>query len=297
MADTDPFASEPSPFSPEECSGIPSEHAEQPDKGAFRQNADPVVLCIRNLRKERLQGRGEAYSLRVPRLDLAPGEKLLITGPSGSGKSTLLDMLGMVLRPDAVERFHFHPNAREKAPEGAHDIARAWERGLVESLACWRRQVGYVLQIGGLLPFISVKENILAPRKLLGLAPDTLPDMLAEELGISALLRKFPSELSVGERQRVAIARALAANPALVLADEPTAALDPANAQNVLRLFSNMVEKLGATLILVSHAPEQTRGMNFRALTVRSQRVEQAGVTGTLAVLDDDGAYREAPAL
>lgn len=236
-------------------------------------NADASlpVLSIRGLRKDRPQSDDEAYSLRVPRLDVAPGEKILITGPSGSGKSTLLDMLGMVLRPDAVERFVFSPGARGN--DGlSHDVAKAWRREKVEDLAFWRRKVGYVLQTGGLLPFVSVYENIRVSRRLQGLAaanPCSTVARLAKELGISPLLNKLPAQLSVGERQRVAIARALAADPALVLADEPTAALDPHNAAGVLELFCRMVDEMGVTLIYVSHAPEQLRGKGFRMLFVR----------------------------
>ena len=277
----------------------------------------PLILSIRSLRKDRAQGAGAAYSLSVPRLDVRLGEKILITGPSGCGKSTLLDIAGMVLRPDAVRSFAFFPEARDsldplaetgtKKPSPSarpqpqtsaietgrpRNIAAAWSKNDVESLSLWRRHVGYVLQTGGLLPFISVRENIMTARRLLGANEHdrfaSLPDKLIPALGIRHLLQKFPAQLSVGERQRVAIARALAANPPLVLADEPTAALDPANAAGVLSLFSRMVDELGSTLILVSHAPEQVRGMGFRRLHVRLEAFVTDGVTGTQAILSDE---------
>lgn len=269
------------------------------------------LLSIRELRKDRSSGQDATYSLVVPALDVVPGEKLLITGPSGSGKSTLLDLVGMVLRPDGVERFIFYPqtacaesgspaHTRESQrgkcslPSSAHasgplDIAMAWAKKQMEQLALWRRHVGYVLQTGGLLPFIPVRENILMPRKLLGLPQSKLPEMLCAELGISHLVSKLPAELSVGERQRVAIARALAAEPPLVLADEPTAALDPSNAMTVLRLFTQLTDETGTAVILVSHAPEQAQGLGFRTMTV-SLPAPTSG-SGTIAVLSEAGGF------
>ena len=279
----------------------------------------PLIISIRSLRKDRAQGADAAYSLSVPRLDVRLGEKLLITGPSGCGKSTLLDIIGMVLRPDAARSFVFYPEARldavgapdpqmpaglsrRRSPRTAgaarpRNVAAAWSKEDAERLSRWRRHVGYVLQTGGLLPFVSVRENILTARRLMG-APETegfasLPDKLIMSLGIRHLLRKLPAQLSVGERQRVAIARALAGNPPLVLADEPTAALDPANASAVLALFSRMVDELGSTLIMVSHAPEQMRGMGFRRLRVQLETTVAEGETGTLAVLSDEAPAPE----
>jgi putative ABC transport system ATP-binding protein len=245
-----------------------------------------MILSIRNLTKIRPLDGGTGYRLVVPALDVRAGEKVLITGPSGAGKSTFLDLLGMVLKPDAVEQFVFAPekNAADSGRVKSRDIGSAWTAGRLEDLALWRRSVGYVLQTGGLLPFLTVRENIEAPRRLAGLEIDGSVDALAEKLGITLLLHKLPAQLSVGERQRAAIARALAAGPALVLADEPTAALDPLNAESVLGMFSDMVSELGVTLILVTHAPEQMAGMGFRRLEVRQHiSMEQ----GREAVLDE----------
>lgn len=247
-----------------------------------------AVLSIRGLRKDRSQGGETPYSLQVPLFEVRPGEKLLITGPSGSGKSTLLDMLGMVLRPESAESFTFCPDAKNSRA-ASHDVAAAWRRNRVENLTMWRRRVGYVLQTGGLLPFASIRENINVARQLRGLDTaknGTAVARLAENLGISHLLNKLPAQLSVGERQRTAIARALAAEPALVLADEPTAALDPHNAAGVLELFCRMVANLGTTLILVTHAPEQLAGMGFRTFSVRQEpQCGTGNVRGTVMKL------------
>ncbi|MDR0338918.1 MAG: ATP-binding cassette domain-containing protein [Desulfovibrio sp.] len=249
-----------------------------------------TVLSIRSLRKYRGAGKAEAYCLRVPDLTASLGEKLLITGPSGSGKSTLLDLVGLVLKPDSAASFLFFPEAR-KGENRVHDVAEAWRGNRAESLAAWRRNIGYVLQTGGLLPFLSVRENISLSRSLLGLTAESdLTRGLVERLGIGHLLNKAPAALSVGERQRVAIARALAADPPLVLADEPTAALDPENAGNVLSMFRDSVDALGTTLILVSHAPELTQGMGFRRLCVVTGREEASTVADLVPLPANGGA-------
>lgn len=248
------------------------------------------LLSIRNLSKERPQDGGHSYILHIPYLDIHPGERVLITGPSGCGKSTFLDMLGMVLRPDKGDTFLFYPEAGKQG--SACDVVHAWNKGQGEHLASWRRHVGYVLQTGGLLPFIRVQENIEMPRNLLGLAPDGLVSSLAERLGIEHLLGKYPAQLSVGERQRVSIARALSARPALILADEPTAALDPENAHNVLELFMEIVEQLGVTLILVTHAPEQIP-QGFRRLTITPARVNRAEFSGMEGISSQHSAHKD----
>jgi putative ABC transport system ATP-binding protein len=249
----------------------------------------PLVLSLRALRKDRAAGREDAYSLRAPALDVRPGDKLLITGPSGAGKSTLLDMIGMILKPDGAESFLFHPQTRADRKNAPCDVAAAWRSGDRERLALWRRSMGYVPQSGGLLPFLSVRENILTPLKLRGTEKGAFAAMdgLADTLGIRHLLPTLPGRLSVGERQRAAIARALAADPALVLADEPTAALDPHNAARVLELFSRMVTDRGVTLIMVTHAPENLRGMGFRRLVLAPAQTDSA--RGTVMELHSAG--------
>ena len=178
---------------------------------------------------------------------------------------------------------------RDVITGSAWDIAYAWHTGRLEDLARWRRSIGYVLQTGGLLPFLTVRDNIAAPRRLLGLPEDGSVNSLVRDLGIAPLLDKLPARLSVGERQRAAIARALAARPALVLADEPTAALDPGNAASVLSLFSDMVSALGVTLIMVTHAPEQMTGMGFRRLEVRQHTTLDQGREAVLEEYSQGG--------
>jgi putative ABC transport system ATP-binding protein len=154
-----------------------------------------------------------------------------------------------------------------------------WQRDDADGLAAVRaRRIGYVLQTGGLLPFLDAAGNIGLSPRLLGVpADEALLARLVDTLGIGALLGKMPSALSIGERQRVAIARALAHRPALVLADEPTAALDPVQGRRVMELLVSLCAELGATAVVVSHDWELVR-----ELTVREVRAEvTAGGEGT----------------
>ena len=243
----------------------------------------PIILSIRGLRKTRREGAG--YTLDMERFDALRGELVAVTGPSGCGKSTALDILAGILRPDAAERFIFAPDDNT-----AVDIMDAWRGGRLDLLALLRRRaMGYVLQTGGLLPFLSARDNIMLPLRTLGQPWNADIDALSERLGISRLLSAPPHKLSVGERQRVAVARALAASPPLILADEPTAALDPVNAESVLRLFTELARERQCTVILVTHAPETTRPLGFRECRIclaHPEPNEDALPASARAVLD-----------
>ena len=232
-----------------------------------------LMFSIRKLRKKRRDGAG--YTLDIDCLDVSCGERIAITGPSGCGKSTALDLLAGILQPDAAERFIFAPD-----DDVAVDMMHAWDTGQLDKLSLLRRRyLGYVLQTGGLLPFLSARDNITVVRRARGLPDDDSVDALAERLDIRRLLPVLPHKLSVGERQRVAIARALASAPALILADEPTAALDPVNAQSVMDLFADLAREMGCTVILVTHAPEMARRIGFREcpFQLTSIRAEEGG--------------------
>lgn len=252
----------------------------------MRENSRPDPLfSIRTLCKRREQGAG--YVLSVPELDIMPGEKIGITGPSGSGKSTVLDMLGMALRPDGAERFFFRPDP-VRPPV---DVPAAWRNGGQKRLDDLRlRYMGYVLQTGGLLPFLTARGNMELAARALG-QPDrrAVVEELAARLGITRLLEVMPERLSVGERQRVAIGRALASRPRVILADEPTAALDPMHAGAVLELLLEAVEVSGITLILVTHDPEVVRRSGLRELTV----FPQPGKGGSVAAVLRERSVRQ----
>ena len=215
-----------------------------------RKSAEPgrSLISIRDLIKIREQG-GVSFELRVPAFELRTGEFVALVGTSGCGKSTLLDILALVLQPTSVGSFLLKEG--EKAPP--IDIKALWSAGDEEALARVRReQLGYVLQSGGLLPFLSVRRNI-GLSQLLKQGTEQGVAALAAGMGLESLLNKKPRYLSGGQRQRVAILRAIAHRPAIVLADEPTAAVDSTRAHSILEDFRDMARAEGSAVIMVSH--------------------------------------------
>jgi putative ABC transport system ATP-binding protein len=209
----------------------------------------PLVL-LRGMTKRREQG-GSAFELHVPALDIAVGELVAVVGDSGCGKSTLLDILALVMEPTDVERFELRINDDEPVT----DVRALWQKRAETRLAAFRRDhLGYVLQTGGLLPFLSVAENITLPARVKGL-PDPLALIgdLAERMGLGGCLERMPDSLSIGQRQRVAILRALLHGPRLVLADEPTAAVDKARAETIMQDLHMLAREQSASVVVVTH--------------------------------------------
>ena len=191
----------------------------------------------------------QGFTLTVPELVIHRGEKIALVGFSGCGKSTLLDLLAMVLRPNEAGQFVFFFQKGEQL-----DVMAAWQHKRLDSMARARMlHIGYVLQTGGLFPFLSVRENIGISRRGLGLPVDEAVEAVAQRLHIERHLNKLPGQLSVGERQRVAIARAMAHRPSVVIADEPTASLDPINAEEIMDLFTTLSDEYGLTLVMATH--------------------------------------------
>jgi putative ABC transport system ATP-binding protein len=202
-----------------------------------------AVLHIRDLVK-RWRARDRDFTLKVEALTLGPGDVLALVGPSGCGKSTFLELVGLAVRPDSSATFHL------EAADGAVDIQRLWRAGDGDALAQLRaRHFGFVLQAGGLLPFLDVRANV----RLAGDRSRHEVDRLLDFLGIGDLAEALPTALSVGQRQRVAVARAVLGRPGFLLADEPTAALDPAAAAEVMRLLITLASELGSAVVIVSH--------------------------------------------
>ncbi|MDW8399771.1 MAG: ATP-binding cassette domain-containing protein [Acetobacteraceae bacterium] len=201
------------------------------------------LVAAEGLRRTRREG-GARFTLRVPSLALRAAERVALVGPSGAGKSTLLLLLALALAPDAAARFEI----------GGEDAAALWRAGAEARLARLRaRTVGIVPQAGGLIPSLPVGENILLTQALAGRHDERHARRLAEALGVASLWHRATGGLSAGQRQRVAIARALAHRPALILADEPTAAVHPALAEDILALLLREAEAAGAALVLATH--------------------------------------------
>ncbi len=189
--------------------------------------------------------------MSIKRLEIARGAKLAFIGESGSGKSTLLELLALLTRPDHCDQFSFQPE-----PAGqVHDLALQWQLNHTDQFTEWRgRHVGYIMQTGGLLPYLTVQENIELPLRLLQIPLQDTARQWATKLAISAQLGKLPAMLSVGQRQRAEVARALAHGPAILIADEPTSAVDPLNAERMVELLCELADEFKVTLLLATHA-------------------------------------------
>ena len=228
-----------------------------------------VVYSLKNVSKERLID-GVGFRLLVPRIQIHAGENIALIGHSGCGKSTLLDMLALILRPDESDDLSLHPVQGD-----SHDVARLWKRNSYSQLSQIRKQhIGYVLQSGGLLPYLTVRENIELPRRLLKLPDDDSIDSISKVLGISRQLDKLPGLLSAGERQRAAFARALSHRPSILIADEPTAALDPITAHKIMAVVMEVIRGLKITLITASHDWAHVYKMELRTLKQDAKAVE-----------------------
>lgn len=190
---------------------------------------------------------GDVGVLRGLNLAVARGEALAIVGPSGSGKTTLLNLIGTLDRPDAgCVRLD------------GEDLSRLDDTALARLRA---RRFGFIFQFHHLLPHLTVLENVLVPAlaaedaALQDAAPARARRLL-ERVGLGHRLDHRPAELSGGERQRAAVVRALVNQPALLLADEPTGALDRASAANLAALLVELNREENVTLIVVTHAPD-----------------------------------------
>ena len=203
-----------------------------------------VILEVQHLKKTYVPrfGGNQVHALTNVNFSVEQGEYVAIMGESGSGKTTLLNILAALDRPTSGEVL-LSGTDLSKIPDG--------------KLAAFRREnLGFVFQDFNLLDTFSLEDNIFLPLVLAGRSYDTMRSRLgpiAKQLGIQELLSKYPYEVSGGQKQRAAVARALITNPQIILADEPTGALDSRAADNLLDLFG-CVNADGQTILMVTHS-------------------------------------------
>ncbi len=249
-------------------------------KENFTSLKNDIIYDLRGVYKSR-EAEGVAFQLTIPTLQITKGEKIALIGQSGCGKSTLLDLLAFISQPTKSDTFIFQHKIKDNVHQ--KNIDQLWKKQRHNSLSKIRRQhIGYVMQTGGLLPYLTVKENISLSREILGLPKDDTINTLVKELGLNYHLKKPPKSLSTGERQRVAIARALAHRPEIIIADEPTASLDPYASRTVMDIFIRLVEEMGITIIIASHAWDDIKDLGLRRLSHHSLRSPEELKTETI---------------
>ena len=198
------------------------------------------IVTMENVTKIYGLGDARVWALDDVNLSVKKGEILAVVGASGSGKSTLLHVMGGVDVP-----------TKGKIVVDGKDITALSDE---EMSVFRRRKIGFVFQAYHLIPVLTVEENIRMPILLDHKKPDReYIDHIIEMLGLKDRRKHLPNQLSGGQQQRAAIARALANRPSLVLADEPTGALDSTNGNEVMSLLQDSVKKLNQTLVLITH--------------------------------------------
>lgn len=222
---------------------------------------NPNAVVLRNVWKTYQAGQVSVPALRGVDLAIAPGEFLALAGPSGSGKTTLLNIVGGLDQADAGEVWVARQNLR------------ALSRGQLAQLRL--RHCGFVFQAYNLIPVLSALENAEFTLLLQGVPARQRREKverLFAEIGLSGLEDRRPAELSGGQQQRVAVARAMATDPALILADEPTANLDSVTAAALLDVMEQLNRTHGTTFLFSTHDP-QVMGRARRVVRLRDGQV------------------------
>jgi putative ABC transport system ATP-binding protein len=219
------------------------------------------VLEAHDVVKELGHGAGKVMALRGVSLTLVPGELTLLMGPSGSGKTTLLSILGCILAPTAGSIRIDGLDTEGRTPEELADLRR--------------RHIGFIFQSYNLFPTLTALENVriaLDVRGEKGYAAAARAEEVLRDVGLGHRLMNFPGHLSGGEQQRVAVARAIAGAPSIVLADEPTAALDGENGHAVMALLARIAKEQQRSVLAVTHDP-RTLGYADRVVRIEDGRI------------------------
>jgi putative ABC transport system ATP-binding protein len=214
-----------------------------------------AAIAVRALTKKYEEGSAGTLALRGVDLDVHSGEVLMLMGPSGSGKTTLLSIMGCILTASSGS-----------VRIAGQEITHLREKELP---AVRLKNIGFVFQGFNLFPTLTAGENVELMLDLKGLKADAArrrAQELLDQVGLGEKYASFPSDLSGGQKQRVAVARALAGDPKIILADEPTAALDSHTGQNVMEMMSDLAHKRGRAVVIVTH---DSRVLHFADRIVR----------------------------
>ena len=200
------------------------------------------AISVRNVTKEFVEGPNRVQVLHGVDFDVEQGEVVLLMGPSGSGKTTLLSIMGCILRATSGS-----------VQVAGREVATLSERELP---AIRLENIGFIFQGFNLFPTLTVGENVELALDLKGVRGSKAKKeagWLLDQVGLAAKRDSFPSDLSGGQKQRVAIARALSGSPSVILADEPTAALDSQSGRNVMEMMHELAHKHGRGVVVVTH--------------------------------------------
>src|SRR5215831_3217869 len=220
-----------------------------------------ALIEARDLVKTYAHGDAAMRALDAVSIDVDPGELMLLVGPSGSGKTTLLSVLGCILRPTSGSLRVL-----------GDDVTRMRERDLP---AIRRERIGFVFQAFNLFPTLTALQNVALALDLKGVAGRAARDRAAsllDQVGLGTKLGAYPADLSGGQKQRVAIARALAGDPPIILADEPTAALDSHSGRLVMNLLQRLAHERGRAVAIVTH-DNRMLGYADRMVTMEDGRI------------------------
>jgi len=221
-----------------------------------------AILEAHDVHKEFSEGRESVRVLHGVSLSLEPGEVVALEGPSGSGKTTFLSILGCILTPTAgalrIEGETVDPRRPERLP------------------GIRKRSIGFVFQQFNLFPALTASENVeyaLNIKGMRGRAARDEADRVLDEVGLADRKHFLPRDMSGGQKQRIAVARALAGNPAILLADEPTANLDSQIGTQILTMFRDLAKREDRALLIVTHDPK-VRTIADRVVRIRDERIE-----------------------
>ena len=224
------------------------------------------AIEVENLTKVYGKGHTEVVALVDATLTVSPGELVAVIGPSGSGKTTMLTTIGLINEP----------TRGRVVLDGMTVVDGGWTSGL-DLKRIRREKLGFIFQAYNLIPFLTAIENVMVSLDLNGVRGKEARRRAAElleKLLLGPRMKNYPSELSGGEAQRVAIARALANRPKVILADEPTAALDTDNGKNVMALLKTLALENHSAIMVVTHDSRMVEGFD-RIYNVRDGRLLQ----------------------